>query len=65
VIAVVAGRLEPGYSEIRDAISALGARDVARPWVFDVGVAIWAASFIAAAAALLLDAPRGWPEPLN
>jgi hypothetical protein len=59
-IAVLAGLLEPGYSEIRDAVSVLGARDAARPWVFDIGVAIWGASFIAATAALMLDAPRGW-----
>jgi hypothetical protein len=60
VIAVVAGLLEPGYSAIRDAVSVLGARDAARPWLFDIGVAIWGASFIAAAIALLLDAPRSW-----
>jgi hypothetical protein len=59
-IAVLGGLLEPGYSEIRDAVSVLGARDAARPWLFDAGVAIWGASFIAAAAALALDAPRGW-----
>jgi hypothetical protein len=60
VIVVVAGLIEPGYSEIRDAVSVLGARDAARPWLFDTGVAIWGASFIAAAVALLLDRPDGW-----
>ena len=59
-IVVVAGLIEPGYSPIRDAISALGARDAARPWLFDTGVAIWGAAFIAAAVALLLETPRGW-----
>jgi hypothetical protein len=59
VVAVVAGLLEPGYSEIRDAISALGARTAARPWTFDIGIAIWGASFIAVAVALWVDAPRG------
>lgn len=59
-IAVVAGLIEPGYSPIRDAVSALGARDAARPWLFDSGVAIWGAAFIAAATALLLEARRGW-----
>jgi hypothetical protein len=59
-IVVVAGLIEPGYSEARDAVSVLGARNAAHPWLFDTGVAIWGASFIAAAAALLLDAPRGW-----
>jgi hypothetical protein len=66
VIVVVAALLEPGYSEIRDAVSVLGARDAAHPWIFDVGVAIWGASFIAAAAALLVGAPRslrGWLGP--
>ena len=60
VIVVVAGLIEPGYSEIRDAVSVLGARNAARPWLFDTGVAIWGLSFIAAAAALWLDAPRSW-----
>jgi hypothetical protein len=60
VIAVVAGRIEPGYSEVRDAISVLGARDAARPWLFDTGVAIWGSAFILAALALALDAKRSW-----
>jgi hypothetical protein len=64
-IVVVAGLLEPGYSEIRDAVSVLGARDAAHPWIFDIGVAIWGAAFIATAAALLLDAPRGWRQRLG
>lgn len=59
-IVVVAGLLEPGYSEIRDAVSVLGARNAAHPWVFDIAVTIWGLSFIAAAAAIALDAPRGW-----
>jgi hypothetical protein len=53
------GLWEPGYSEIRDAVSYLGARNAAEPWVFDAIVAIWGAAFIATAAALYLDAPRG------
>ncbi|HWB70011.1 MAG TPA: DUF998 domain-containing protein [Solirubrobacterales bacterium] len=59
-LATAAGLLEPGYSELRDAVSVLGARDAAHPWIFDLGVAIWGAAFIAAALALALDAPRGW-----
>jgi len=55
----VAGAVEPGYSAVRDAISALGARTAADPWVFDTAVAIWGLAFIAVAAALWLDAPRG------
>lgn len=56
----IAGAAEPGYSEIRDAASVLGARTAERPWLFNLAVAIWGASFVAAAAALALDAPRGW-----
>jgi hypothetical protein len=65
-IAIVGGIIEPGYSEIRDAVSVLGARDAAHPWLFDTGVAIWGASFILAAVALILDGPRslrGWLGP--
>lgn len=54
----MAGAIEPGYSEIRDAISFLGARNAERAWIFETGVAIWGAAFIAAAIALSLDAPR-------
>lgn len=59
VIVVVGGIIEPGYSEVRDAVSVMGARDAARPWLFDSGVTIWGISFILAAAALALDGPRG------
>jgi hypothetical membrane protein len=52
------GLWEPGYSEIRDAVSFLGARDAASPWVFDTVVAISGLSVIALAAALVFDAPR-------
>jgi hypothetical protein len=60
VLVVVAGLIEPGYSEVRDAVSVLGARDAARPWLFDTGVAIWGCSFLFAAAALALDSRRSW-----
>jgi hypothetical protein len=69
VTVVLAGAVEPGYSAVRDAVSFLGARDAAHPWVFEVGVAIWGCSFIAAAIALLLDSPaavrslRRWLGP--
>jgi hypothetical protein len=55
----LAGLWEPGYSEIRDAVSFLGARDAASPWVFDTVVAISGLSLAALAAALALDCPRG------
>lgn len=53
------GLWEHGYSEIRDAVSFLGARDAASPWAFDTVVAISGLSVIALAVALFLDAPRG------
>ncbi|HSS05109.1 MAG TPA: DUF998 domain-containing protein [Solirubrobacterales bacterium] len=53
------GLWEPGYSEVRDAVSFLGARDSASPWVFDTLVAISGLSLIALAAALTFDGPRG------
>jgi hypothetical protein len=53
------GLFEPGYSEIRDAVSFLGARNAADPWIFDTVVAISGVSLIALAIALSLDAPRG------
>jgi hypothetical protein len=58
-IVVVGGIIEPGYSEVRDAVSVMGARDAAHPWLFDFGVTIWGTSFILAAVALILDGPRG------
>jgi hypothetical protein len=59
-IVVLGGRLEPGYNEIRDAVSVLGARNAEHPWLFNTGVAIWGLAFIATALALTLDGPRGW-----
>jgi hypothetical protein len=57
VVTVVGGLLQPGYSVVSDAVSVLGARDAAHPWLFDVGVAIWGVAFLLAAVALLLDSP--------
>jgi hypothetical membrane protein len=59
-LVVLAGLIEPGYSEVRDAVSVLGAEDAARPWLFDGAVAIWGCAFLCAATALALDAKRGW-----
>jgi hypothetical membrane protein len=53
------GLWEPGYSEVRDAVSFLGARNAADPWIFNTVVAISGVSFIALAVALALDAPSG------
>jgi hypothetical protein len=53
------GLWEPGYNEIRDAVSFLGAGNAAHPWTFDTVVAISGFSLIVLAVALALDAPRG------
>ena len=57
VVAVLGGLLEPGYSLVRDAVSVLGARDAAHPWLLDVGVAIWGVAFLLAALALCSTRP--------
>jgi hypothetical protein len=66
-IVAVAGLAEPGYSEVRDPVSALGAQTASHPWTFNTAVAIWGLSFIAAAVALLRDRRpdgiRGWLGP--
>jgi hypothetical membrane protein len=59
VIVTAAGIAEPGYSEIRDAVSELGAQTASHPWTFNSAVAIWGLSFIAAAVALLRDGGPG------
>jgi uncharacterized protein DUF998 len=53
------GLWEPGYSEVRDAVSFLGARTAADPWIFNTVVAISGLSLIALAVALSLDGPPG------
>jgi len=57
---LLGGLLEPDYSEIRDAVSFLGANTAAHPWIFDTVVAISGLSVIALAYGLLLDGPGGW-----
>lgn len=57
---VFGGLWEPGYSEVRDAVSFLGANGAANPWAFDIVVAVSGLSLIALAAALALDGPPGW-----
>jgi hypothetical membrane protein len=67
IFVALGGLWEPGYSEIRDAVSFLGANDAANPWVFDTVVAISGLSLFALAGALVLDAPRGlrgWLGPV-
>jgi Protein of unknown function (DUF998) len=59
VFVLFGGLWEPGYSEVRDAVSFLGARNAADPWAFNTVVAISGISFIALALALALDAPLG------
>ena len=57
-IVTAAGLAEPGYSEVRDAVSELGAETASHPWTFNTAVAIWGLSFIAVALALLRDGGR-------
>lgn len=60
VFVAIGGLWEPGYSEIRDAVSFLGARTAADPWAFNAVVAISGLSVIGLAVALVLDGPGGW-----
>lgn len=59
-VIAAAGAIEPGYSEARDAVGFLGARNAAHPWVFWAAVTISGISYLALAAALILDDP---PRP--
>jgi hypothetical protein len=44
---IAGGAAEPGYSQLRDALAALGARDAAHPWIFLTGaVALAVAIFV-------------------
>src|SRR3954471_19005973 len=55
---VVAGALQPRYSAIDSYVSELGARTAAHPWIVDVGVVLFGASFAALGFALLRALPR-------
>jgi hypothetical protein len=50
---IVAGALEPGYSNLRMYVSELGRRGAAHPWIFDVAVATWGIGFITLGIAIL------------
>jgi hypothetical membrane protein len=60
---VLAGALEPGYSQVREFISELGRDGAAHPWIFTVFVGIWGLGFIALAVAIV-PALRTRPWPL-
>lgn len=60
---VLAGALEPGYSQVREYISELGREGAAHPWIFTIFVGIWGLGFIALAVAIV-PALRTRPWPL-
>jgi hypothetical membrane protein len=60
---VLAGALEPRYSQVRQYISELGRRGAANPWIFTIFVGIWGLGFVVLAVALL-PALRTRPWPL-
>jgi hypothetical membrane protein len=60
---VLAGGLEPGYSQVREYISELGRHGAANPWIFTIFVGIWGLGFIALAVAIV-PALRTRPWPL-
>jgi hypothetical membrane protein len=60
---VLAGALEPRYSQVRQYISELGRHGAANPWIFTVFVGIWGLGFIALAVAIV-PALRTRPWPL-
>ncbi len=65
VFVLFGGLWEPGYSEIRDAVSFLGAQTAADPWIFNSVVAVVGLSTIAVAGALWIDGPRSWQGSLG
>jgi len=50
---IVAGALEPGYSQLRQYASELGRHGAAHAWIFDVAVVAWGLGFVALGTALL------------
>lgn len=60
---VLAGALEPHYSQVRQYISELGRHGAANPWIFTIFVGIWGLGFIALAVAIV-PALRTRPWPL-
>lgn len=59
---VLAGALEPHYSQVRQYISELGREGAAHPWIFMAFMAIWGLGWIALAVAVLPSLhTRRWP----
>ena len=55
---IVAGALEPGYSHLREGVSALGAEDAAHPWIANAGIIVLGASIAALGIAVARVLPR-------
>ncbi|MGH2902745.1 MAG: DUF998 domain-containing protein [Solirubrobacteraceae bacterium] len=59
---VLAGAVEPHYSQVRQYISELGRDGAANPWIFIVFMAIWGLGWMALAVAVLPSLrARPWP----
>jgi hypothetical membrane protein len=59
---VLAGALEPHYSQVRQYISELGRHGAAHPWIFTAFVGIWGLGFIVLAVAIAPSLrTRPWP----
>jgi hypothetical protein len=55
---IVAGALQPGYSHLRNAVSDLGAKHAAHPWIVNGGLVVFGISIVALGIALLPVLPR-------
>jgi Protein of unknown function (DUF998) len=55
---IVGGALEPGYSHLREGVSALGAKDAAHPWIANAGIVVLGLSIVALGLAVARVLPR-------
>ena len=55
---IVAGALEPGYSHLREGVSALGAKDALHPWIVNTGIVVLGASVAALGMGVARVLPR-------
>src|SRR3954452_1538296 len=55
---IVAGALEPGYSHLREGVSAAGAKDSLHPWIVNSGIIVLGATIVALGIAVARVLPR-------
>jgi hypothetical protein len=55
---IVAGALEPGYSHLREGVSALAAKDAANPWIVTTGIVVLGVAIAALGPAAAAVLPR-------